>query len=238
MRSSPIIRNSPLTINTTTYESTLNSTSSPKPYVSYDSPRMTSESPILKYSTNDYDSNSKINSETYKVTQHSYKSTVRQGASPSPITDGVDYSSNIKSFNTSGGRRDSWDVINKTKHMFSNNSLESLAKLTEEQLDTDLLTRTKELDSQTHLNTQFNKFALNNNSSYKSGIDTQQTNSYHTTIREHNEVYSTNSSKDHELEYSSKFLPIEHDIVGGAKAIKVTNKPDGILGRPFEFESE
>jgi filamin len=37
-------------------------------------------------------------------------------------------------------------------------------------------------------------------------------------------------------EYTSKFLPIDDEIVGGAQAIRVTNKPDGVLGRPFEFE--
>jgi len=57
-------------------------------------------------------------------------------------------------------RRDSWDVINKTKHMLSHNSLESLANMTEKQLNTELQYNRPDLDHETHRNTQYNKFAL------------------------------------------------------------------------------
>lgn len=58
-------------------------------------------------------------------------------------------------------RRDSWDVINKTKHLLSHNSLESLANMTEQQLNTDLSYNRPDIDNETHRNTQYNKFALN-----------------------------------------------------------------------------
>lgn len=60
-----------------------------------------------------------------------------------------------------GARRDSWDVINKTKHLFSHNSLESLANMTENQLNTDLsYSRPQELENETERNTRYNKFSL------------------------------------------------------------------------------
>lgn len=63
--------------------------------------------------------------------------------------------------NNSASRRDSWDVINKTKNILSHNSLESLANMTEGQLNTDLsYNRPRELDSETAYNTRYNKFAL------------------------------------------------------------------------------
>lgn len=228
MRSSPVVR-SPLTINTSTYDRratsprNFNFTSSP-------SPRLTSESPVRTLlntaTTTSSNSASKLNSETYRVTQHSYRSTVNQNASPIPpqslkFSDvGVDYSSNISPTKPGAARRDSWDVLNKTKHMFSNNSLESLAKLTEEQLDTNLSFRST-VDNETHTNTQYNKFSLAD-SAYK----------------ERNEKYVTKTSSN-DYGYSSsatKFQPID-EYVEGAKAIRVSNKPDGYLGQPFEFES-
>lgn len=136
------------------------------------------------------------------------------------VSEGVDYSS-IVSPNQIGGnsRRDSWDVLNKTKHMFSNNSLESLAKLTDKQLDTSLSYDRAAVDTETHSNTQYNKFSLSD-SSYK----------------ERNEKYVTKTSSN-DYGYSSKFVPIDDDAEG-ARAIRVSNKPDGYLGQPFEFESK
>lgn len=76
----------------------------------------------------------------------------------------VDHSSNIKVSTIKNGataRRDSWDVINKTKHLLSHNSLESLANMTESQLNTDLsYNRPQELDNETERNTRYNKFSL------------------------------------------------------------------------------
>lgn len=62
--------------------------------------------------------------------------------------------------NGNAARRDSWDVINKTKNILSHNSLESLANMTESQLNTDLGYRPRALDSQTEYNTRYNKFEL------------------------------------------------------------------------------
>lgn len=77
--------------------------------------------------------------------------------------DTVDHSSNIRvsSLNSGPARRDSWDVINKTRHLLSHNSLESLANMTQTQLNTDLsYDRSRDVDTETERNTQYNKFAL------------------------------------------------------------------------------
>lgn len=230
MRSSPIVR-SPLTINTNTYE---RRAISPRNFTSSPSPRLISESPVrtLLNTSATVNSSSKVNSETYRVkeTQHTYRSTINQGASPIPPfksstnthDTSIDYSSNVSPTKAGASRRDSWDVLNKTKHMFSNNSLESLAKLTEEQLNTNLSHDRSAVESETHTNTQFNKFSLlDAASSYK----------------ERNEKYITKTNtNDFGYLSSSKFLPIDEDVEG-AKAIRVSNKPDGYLGQPFEFES-
>lgn len=78
-------------------------------------------------------------------------------------TDTVDSSPNIRvSGHANAGRRDSWDVINKTKHLLSRNSLESLANMTEAQLNTDLSYSrpSEERDLETRRNTHYNKYAL------------------------------------------------------------------------------
>lgn len=79
-------------------------------------------------------------------------------------TDQVDSSSNVRvsGAKNNAARRDSWDVINKTKNVLSRNSLESLANMTETQLNTDL-SRPRGLDSETEYNTRYNKFELNQN---------------------------------------------------------------------------
>jgi filamin len=226
MRSSPVVR-SPLTVNTS-FE---RRATSPRNFTSSPSPRLTSESPVRTLlntsTTSTSNAASKLNSETYRVTQHTYRSSINQNASPVPpfkhsITDGVDYSSNISPIKPGSGRRDSWDVLNKTKHMFSNNSLESLAKLTEEQLDTNLSFDRSAVDNVTQTNTQFNKFSLSDSS-----------------FKERNEkfVSRTNTNDYGYTSSASKFMPIGDDVEG-ARAIKVSNKPDGFLGQPFEFESE
>lgn len=138
------------------------------------------------------------------------------------LIEGVDYTSNVSPTKLGASRRDSWDVLNKTKHMFSNNSLESLANLTDKQLDTNLSYDRSAVENETQTNTAYNKFALSSDSSFK----------------ERNEKYITKtSSNDYGYSSSSKFVPIA-DGVEGAKAIRVNNKPDGFLGQPFEFESK
>lgn len=224
---------SPLTVNTS-YEA--RRAASPRNFASSPSPRLHSESPVRYLSSNianpSLNSSSKVNSETYRVTQHSYKSTINQTASPIPraspmmmkntsgnTTEGVDYSSNISSLKLGASRRDSWDVLNKTKHMFSNNSLESLANLTDKQLDTSLSFDRSAVDTETHSNTQYNKFGLSDSS-----------------FKERSEKF-VSKTHSNDFAYASKFVPID-DGVEGAKAIRVNNKPDGFLGQPFEFESK
>lgn len=79
--------------------------------------------------------------------------------SPEPI----DSLSNIRvsGLKNNSARRDSWDVLNKTRNILSHNSLESLANMPESQLSTDLsFNRPKNLDTQTEYNTRYNKFEL------------------------------------------------------------------------------
>lgn len=212
MRSSPIIQ-SPLTVNEIR--------PSPRNFSSSPSPRLNTESPVTRYYSSatplNSSSTSKLTSDTYRA-QHIFKSTTNQSASPIPrvspmilksnSNEGVDHTSFVSLSGAS--RRDSWDVLNKTKHMFSDNSLESLANLTDKQLDTNLSYDRSGVDNQTHSNTHFNKFSLSEKN-----------------------VTKTNSN-DYGYTSSSKFVP----IVEGARAIRVRNKPDGFLGQPFEFESE
>lgn len=78
------------------------------------------------------------------------------------ILDAVDSSPNIRVSKNNAARRDSWDVINKTKHLLSHNSLESLANMTEGQLNTDLSygRSSVDRDAETERNTRYNKLAL------------------------------------------------------------------------------
>jgi filamin len=211
MRSSPIVR-SPLTVNTNTYD--IRRATSPRNFTSSPSPRLHSESPVRNFSSTtalNSSSNSKLNSETYRVTTHTYKSSINHSASPIPSTmlkdETVEFSPLTTPVKPSAARRDSWDVLNKTKHMFSSNSIESLQNLTDKQLDSKNTTTVNRssVDSETQMNTQYNKYLL------------------------------SDSSNDYD--YSSKFVPI-NETIEGAKGIKVTNKPDGYLGQPFEFESK
>lgn len=62
---------------------------------------------------------------------------------------------------SNAARRDSWDVLNKTRNILSHNSLESLANMPESQLNTDLsFGRPHDLDTETQYNTRYNKFEL------------------------------------------------------------------------------
>lgn len=148
----------------------------------------------------------------------------------------------------SGARRDSWDVLNKTKGVLSNNSLESLNNLTEKQLSTSssTLTATRGVaDKETERNTQFNKFSLANLNS--GATTTSSSNKYttsgvtSTTMREESR-YVTKQEANNNFSFAtsrlSSFKPIAGGELTGAKAIKVQDIPDGVLGRPVEFESE
>lgn len=58
------------------------------------------------------------------------------------------------------------------------------------------------------------------------------------TIKERNENFIRNE-KDSDYGYTSasRFRPIDSDV-SGAQAIRVQDIPNGVLGRPVEFESE
>ncbi|XP_040156643.1 filamin-B isoform X3 [Anopheles arabiensis] len=193
---------------------------------------------------------------TYKVTERNstYKSTVTRDVvrdSPtlervvrSPLTTAagtsvVDYSSNIKVNGANGqpSRRDSYDVINKTKHLFSQNSLESLANLTERQLNTDLTYDRSTLDNQTEKNTHFNKFSLGTETQPRRPV-IEDEGLYRAGGYLKNYRTESNESR-YESKYSSQlkggFEPIGRDV-SGARAIRVQDIPDGVLGRPVEFE--
>lgn len=171
----------------------------------------------------------------------------------------VDPAPNIRvSTLKSGTRRDSWDAINKTKHLLSHNSLESLANMTESQLNTDIGSTQEprsfrdSLDSETLRNTQYNKFALrekmspspvgSSNKRFESSTTTN--NGYTTkTIRETtNEEYVTKRENRETYDYGGRtYSPIGVDrtILGGltgARSIVVDDIPDGAVGRPVEFK--
>ncbi|XP_053675765.1 filamin-A [Anopheles nili] len=256
IRASPGLK-SPQTVSATLLESR-GATASPKPIITSTSTSTSSTryipspvtaearvaSPLLS---------EKTNGGTYKVTERNstYKSTVTRDVvrdSPTfervlrspPTAAGasvVDYSSNIRVNAGPGGqpsRRDSYDVINKTKHLFSQNSLESLANLTERQLNTDLTYDRSTLDNQTEKNTHFNKFSLaserrpviEDEGLYRAGGYLKN---YRTESNEKFERFSSSQG------LKGGFEPIGRDV-SGARAIRVQDIPDGVLGRPVEFE--
>lgn len=219
MRSSPVVR-SPLTVNTNTYD--IRRATSPRNFTASPSPRLHSESPVRNFSsstTANSTSNSKLNSETYRVTTHSYKSSINHASSPIPSTmlkdETVEFSPLTTPVKPSASRRDSWDVLNKTKHMFSNDSFDSITNVNESQQSQN---RGK-VDNETQSNTKYNKYSLSDSS-----------------VKERSEKYVTKTLSS-DYDYSSKFVPI-NETYEGAKGIKVSNKPDGYLGQPFEFESK
>lgn len=127
----------------------------PHPQNGYETTRTVEKSSTYK-STSNYvtDSNVRASPSLYGTAER-----LRRTGSPEPR---IDHSSNVRvsSMKPASARRDSWDVINKTKHMLSHNSLESLANMTETQLNTELQYNRPDLDHETHRNTQYNKFAL------------------------------------------------------------------------------
>ncbi|KAL9919065.1 filamin-type immunoglobulin domains fbug isoform 2-T4 [Glossina fuscipes fuscipes] len=155
MSASPVQRYSPNSAYITTATHRMNSPSTPHNKNGYES-RTVEKSSTYK-STSNYvsDSNIRASPSLYTTAER-----LRRTASPEPR---VDHSSNVRVSSTkpASARRDSWDVINKTKHLFSHNSLESLANMTENQLNTDLSYNRPEVDHETQRNTQYNKFSLN-----------------------------------------------------------------------------
>lgn len=114
-------------------------------------------------------------------------------------------------------RRDSWDAIAKTRNILSHRSLESVANLTNSQLDKDIQQRKIEENgrsAQYEQNYSSQTYAQNYSQNYSS-------NSQNYTVGER--VYDSGQR------ISNKG--------GGAAAIKVQPVPDGVLGQPVEFES-
>lgn len=68
--------------------------------------------------------------------------------------------------------------------------------------------------------------------------DTNAHRNFATTIKERNENFAR-QDKDSDYGYtsSSRFRPIDSDV-SGAEAIRVQDIPNGVLGRPVEFESK
>lgn len=273
IRTSPLgIRTaSPVTMKTTSrYETTTTRTSSPRPMYAASPPpigitrRSVSpiyvSSPVHRVSSplsnrNDLDSQVIKEKSVYKSSYVSSNDSARVPYSPakrlasnSPTIDVVDHAPNLRvSTLRNGTRRDSWDAINKTKHLLSHNSLESLANMTESQLNTDIGHHERppnrdSFDSETHRNTQFNKFALRERGSmspsgptklFDSGV---KSSNYSTTIRQTNEEYVTRENRE-SYDYPGKGLLTMGDVEG-ARAIHVRGIPDGVLGRPVEFKSK
>ncbi|KRF97963.1 uncharacterized protein Dwil_GK21843, isoform B [Drosophila willistoni] len=190
---------------------------------------------------------------------------LRRSGSPEPR---IDHSSNVRvsSMKPASARRDSWDVINKTKHMLSHNSLESLANMTEKQLNTELQYNRPDLDHETQRNTQYNKFALHKQQqqqqqqsdyrrdspddgerykpsaitvkSHSNNTYTDKSGGYTKTVKESSEHVVTESN-GHGPGYGYSSLSRFRPIdsnATGARAIRVQDIPNGSIGRPVEFE--
>lgn len=125
--------------------------------------------------------------------------------------DGIDTSPIVKVSAVSDrptARRDSWDAIAKTRNILSHRSLESVANLTEAQLNAEI---NRKRDHEYHeQNYQSQKYS--NNESYNSA------------------ERSYGSIKKQQYRNGIKS--------GGAAAVKVEPVPDGVLGQPVEFESK
>lgn len=125
----------------------------------------------------------------------------------------------VSSFDdASTSRRDSWDVITKTKNILSNRSLESVANLTEVQLNSNF-TRSKDDENE--------KFVLNEHSY-------QDEHHYKSNYGQNFNTYTTDKFDE---DYEKK-MPVFKSKHGVVAAVKVQPVPDGVLGQPVEFESK
>lgn len=126
--------------------------------------------------------------------------------------DGIDTSPIIKvsaMADRPAARRDSWDAIAKTRNMLSHRSLESVANLTEAQLNAELnRKREDEYHEQSYHSQKYTNNVDNYNSADKSYGSIQKS-QYRNGVKN-----------------------------GGATAVKVQPVPDGVLGQPVEFESK
>lgn len=177
----------------------------------------------LTVSTNHYDTSpsysSKVKAENYKVSDYSYKQT-------STATATSDYRANAD-FKSSLLNHPSVSPISRLTSSALNNTEHSDYSTTVEPLKTSAYRR----DSWDVLNRVENE--LNSSVSYERSRVEDQTKT-NTTFNKFSLSDSTYLNDDYG---SSKFQPIDSEV-GGARAIKVSNKPDGYLGQPFEFDSE
>ncbi|CAH0557049.1 unnamed protein product [Brassicogethes aeneus] len=129
---------------------------------------------------------------------------------------GVDSSPIIK-VNSMGdhasARKDSWDAINKTRNILSDRSLESLANLTESQLDSDI--RRQKAEEHTRYLTNEQNYSHNQSYSQK---------------------YNSSLNSYDEKGYGRQSPIYKVTKAGGASSVKVQPVPDGVLGQPVEFE--
>lgn len=132
-------------------------------------------------------------------------------------TDGVDTSPIIKvsGNDRSTARHDSWDAIEKTRNILSNRSLESVANLTEEQLDARKYRQRTEEHNMNYVNRE------------------QQVRQNYS--QNYSQKYASFDEDFTEKTYGQNY---RNSKTGGASAVKVQNIPDGILGQPVEFESK
>lgn len=169
------------------------------------------------------DSKSPVSLERSSPHQFAFGSTSRQEKRISEAytsgnydRDGIDTSPIVKvsaAADRPSARRDSWDAIAKTRNILSHRSLESVANLTEGQLNAEL---NQKRDDE-HL-----KF-----------VNHEQ--------RHQSQKYSNNVDSYSSLErsYGTTGNQYRNGIkAGGAAAVKVQPVPDGVLGQPVEFESK
>lgn len=68
--------------------------------------------------------------------------------------------------------------------------------------------------------------------------DSDSYKTYGSTMKERTEDFiKTQKESDYGYSPSSRFRPIDKDVTG-AKAIRVQDIPNGVVGRPVEFESK
>lgn len=136
--------------------------------------------------------------------------------------DGIDTSPIVKvsaMADRASARRDSWDAIAKTRNMLSHRSLESVANLTEAQLNAELQRKRAE---------EHENF-VNHEQSYRSNNYTQS----------YSQKYSNNADYGTNERIYGTTQSYKNGIkAGGAAAVKVQPVPDGVLGQPVEFESK
>lgn len=131
-------------------------------------------------------------------------------------TDGVDTSPIVKvspAGDRAALRRDSWDAIAKTRNLLSHRSLESVANLTESQLNSEMQKKRAEEHSS----------FVNHEQSYRTQNYSQKYS---------NEGYVSNEKTYGTTGYKNGIKS------GGAASVKVQPVPDGVLGQPVEFESK